>query len=332
MFLLRFAIRSVQKLFSILFWLAMLAVFALSVATLYPAIDGQYAWQLNLLSQFRFQYLWIQLAGLLLVLLFHPGGKLKTVELALLLVMLLPNAWFIAPYYIPAFPGTETENPADSRPVELVFLNLGNARPESVEAFLAAEKPDVVAFAEYTKKFNKRFSGDQELLKAYPHRVRTNLHLALYSNKPVQRYTVDRKIDDERFHVIWLKTVLQTGSASLNVWVTHSPNPSRSWRFKQHLFAFDELANEENYPNRLALCGDFNSTPWSLPFIKMVANSGLRDSQLGHGVQPSWPTFLPVPLIPIDHVLVSADIAVLNRRLGPDVGSDHLPVIVELGL
>jgi endonuclease/exonuclease/phosphatase (EEP) superfamily protein YafD len=58
----------------------------------------------------------------------------------------------------------------------------------------------------------------------------------------------------------------------------------------------------------------------------------LRDSQLGFGVQPSFPTFSWAIRIPIDHCLVSPEVVVLDRKLAPSVGSDHFPVMVELAL
>jgi endonuclease/exonuclease/phosphatase (EEP) superfamily protein YafD len=33
--------------------------------------------------------------------------------------------------------------------------------------------------------------------------------------------------------------------------------------------------------------------------------------------------------VPIDHCLVSPEITILDRRLGPAVGSDHYPLIVD---
>jgi endonuclease/exonuclease/phosphatase (EEP) superfamily protein YafD len=78
--------------------------------------------------------------------------------------------------------------------------------------------------------------------------------------------------------------------------------------------------------------GDLNATPWSRPFRRFVGRSGLCDSRAGFGVQASFPAASALLRIPIDHVLVSCVIGVRNRRIGRDVGSDHLPVIVDLVL
>lgn len=78
--------------------------------------------------------------------------------------------------------------------------------------------------------------------------------------------------------------------------------------------------------------GDFNMTPWSPKFRQLVADSHLRDTVRGFGLQPTWPAGAPQFWIPIDHVLVSPDILVVDRRVGPDLGSDHYPVIVDIQL
>jgi endonuclease/exonuclease/phosphatase (EEP) superfamily protein YafD len=76
--------------------------------------------------------------------------------------------------------------------------------------------------------------------------------------------------------------------------------------------------------------GDLNATPWSRPFVHLVESSGLCDTRAGFGVQASFPAASWLLRIPIDHVLASCGIGVQSRRIGRDVGSDHLPVIVDL--
>ena len=58
---------------------------------------------------------------------------------------------------------------------------------------------------------------------------------------------------------------------------------------------------------------------------------GLINSQRGFGVQATWPVAGGfAPRIPLDHCLHSPDLATVDRRMGPAVGSDHLPLVVVL--
>jgi endonuclease/exonuclease/phosphatase (EEP) superfamily protein YafD len=47
---------------------------------------------------------------------------------------------------------------------------------------------------------------------------------------------------------------------------------------------------------------------------------------------PTWPADTSYARIAIDHLLVSDGIVVFDLHRGPDVGSDHLPLIVDIGL
>jgi endonuclease/exonuclease/phosphatase (EEP) superfamily protein YafD len=79
--------------------------------------------------------------------------------------------------------------------------------------------------------------------------------------------------------------------------------------------------------------GDFNMTPWSPYFPEILRVSGLKNSLVGAGFQPSWPSWLPALLrIPIDHALVSEEFEVVERKVGPHIGSDHRPLIIKIAL
>ncbi len=82
--------------------------------------------------------------------------------------------------------------------------------------------------------------------------------------------------------------------------------------------------------NPVVVVGDLNTTMWS-PFYKsMVKTARLRNARSGFGILPTWPTFMPLLSIPIDHLLVSKEIGVLKVHTGRYVGSDHLPLITDL--
>ena len=83
----------------------------------------------------------------------------------------------------------------------------------------------------------------------------------------------------------------------------------------------------------IVVAGDFNATPWSAPFRRLLRDAGLRDSARGFGYRGTWPSTLWwTGMIPIDHVLVSPRWRVEDRRIGSDLGSDHRAVVVDLTL
>ena len=85
------------------------------------------------------------------------------------------------------------------------------------------------------------------------------------------------------------------------------------------------------------LVGDLNATPWSASFRKFEEDSGLKNSQAGFGLQPTWPTHSPRPwrqalLIPIDHCLHSNSLATFDRKVGMAGSSNHRALFLQLRL
>ncbi len=81
------------------------------------------------------------------------------------------------------------------------------------------------------------------------------------------------------------------------------------------------------------MTGDFNSTPWSWPVRRLLSSTDLLNSQVGFGLQPSFSAETNLLLrVPIDHLFHSPALEVTDRQLGPPLGSDHFPLIVDLQL
>lgn len=86
----------------------------------------------------------------------------------------------------------------------------------------------------------------------------------------------------------------------------------------------------EDQNGSFMVAGDLNATPWSAPFRALAGTNGLRNSQIGFGIQPSFPAGISFFRVPIDHLLHSETLVVSDRRLGPAMGSDHFPLVVDL--
>lgn len=113
--------------------------------------------------------------------------------------------------------------------------------------------------------------------------------------------------------------------------ITWHPMPPLSPRYHQsrntRLRAIAEAVRRDSHPAVLA--GDLNATPWSNAFHG-IDQMGLRRVT---GLLPTWPAAgLGWMGIPIDHVLVSAHWTVVEVSRGPDLGSDHLPVVARIAL
>ena len=78
----------------------------------------------------------------------------------------------------------------------------------------------------------------------------------------------------------------------------------------------------------LLLGGDFNSTPWSFARRRDDRAFGLQRLTRGMFSWPAWAGALTA--FPIDHVYAGADWRLLDVRRGPNLGSDHYPLVVRV--
>ncbi len=126
------------------------------------------------------------------------------------------------------------------------------------------------------------------------------------------------------------RATIGLGGRDVRLWLVHPPNPIGVGRERANpdLDALGRAVGKERGSRIVA--GDMNRTEGSPFFGDFLAASGLRDTRLGFGPQPSWPSWSPYR-IPIDHAFATDDLAVIDRRLGPSIGSDHFPLILDIG-
>jgi endonuclease/exonuclease/phosphatase (EEP) superfamily protein YafD len=245
-------------------------------------------------------------------------------EVGIAAVALAVNLAAIVPYYIPA-----TVPPG--MPLRVVVSNLysGNPTPAAAIRFLESTDADVLVLLEVDADCAERLAP---LRLRYPHgRVLPqdgNFGIALLSRRPLRDV---EQINFGQSGVPTLTAVL--AEQGVQIVATHPPPPVNSRLAARRDAQLADLAAFcGDSPRPVIVVGDLNATPWSAAFRDLVRRGRLRDSSLGHGLQPTWPTLGPLSLLPIDHVLLSPSLGVSQRTVGPRNGSDHRPVIVDVVL
>ncbi|MBL8382960.1 MAG: endonuclease/exonuclease/phosphatase family protein [Burkholderiales bacterium] len=274
---------------------------------------GTLAWLIDLACHWQ----WLYAAGLV-------ACTLVTALAFRWWLLLLPLAalpWFsAAPRLAAAEPGTPDLVVASAN----VQWQTGDVRP--LARWLADEAPDVVVVIEVSPAFAQELAR----LAAYPHRHlvprEDPFGIALLSRHPLLAAATVRDADGLphiEARIAWQGRVVSVRAA----------HPMPPLAAEHHLARNAKLAHWARAAAAARLpaivAGDLNATPWSTAFNELDG-LGLRRTT---GLAPTWPAALGgVVGIPIDHVLASPHWRLVAGGVGPDLGSDHLPVLARLRL
>ena len=80
----------------------------------------------------------------------------------------------------------------------------------------------------------------------------------------------------------------------------------------------------------VVVAGDFNDAAWSHTSWRFKRVGGFLDPRVGRGMIPSFDANSYWMRAPIDQFYATEDVAVRSFELGPNVGSDHYPVVVKV--
>lgn len=323
----RFVLESCSAIVKVSFVLALLAAILSLIGLLagLTPFEGL-NWICELINQLRFKYAVVLLAGLGIVLLggriTGPPSKAWKLGFGLMLAATLVNVVFLLPYYGPKKVASES-----FVILKLLEINLGSISDfKPLLQTIQAEQPDVVCVVENAEPFDQLMPTS-----AYPHRfVLLNHQLGIYSKLPLRQSKVQFDTASEGTSVS-SRITLQNRPVTLIL--SHPVNPSSADSYLRQIRHFKRWQREfASYGPSPVLVGDLNAVPWSRHFRDLLGSTGLRDSQQGFGLQQSWQNSDPLFSIAIDHILVSRKLVVLDPHLGPDVGSDHWPVVATLAV
>jgi endonuclease/exonuclease/phosphatase (EEP) superfamily protein YafD len=296
----------------------------LGLATLLGVLDRVW-WVFELADVFRLQYLVVLLAAALAAALAGRFG-LAVVAVALAAVN----------FAILDIPLTANVTAASRTPtvgaLRLVVANVevGNTNFAAVERLVEQTRPDVFGVTELTPQMAQHLGTG---LSGYRSRVieaqDDAYGIGLYSRLPLQSARVVRFPADGPPTIV---ARVRVDGEPMTVVVTHVRTPFAGSVHVRHLRALADAARTK-LGDRVAICGDFNTPPWSGPLRRFAAHARLRDvygSRAWAGY--SWPTWSSLLRVPLDNCFVSNRLSVTSHGDGPDVGSDHRPLVVDLGV
>lgn len=283
------------------------------------AFFGRYWWVLDLVSNFRAHMTVILVAtGLMLAL-----GRWHRTALVVGLVAAL-NAAAVLPLFIGPAARPQT---ADVRVMSFNLLS-DNTNYDAVIDFIADQSPDVVVLHEASRPWEEALAAADLGYEITRGRTEDLIFGSLVLTRPgSQVQSFGFQVSDPRA----IEVVLPSGVAVLGIHPL-APFPDDQTERRRFQFEFAGLwAASREGPK--VIVGDFNASPWSDPFRRLRTDTGLRNSQAGYGLELSYPADAnPLLQVSIDHLLHSPDLVVADRRLGPPLGSDHLPLVVDLSL
>lgn len=321
--------------------LAFLAVLVLALtlglglATL-CAVLGQFAWPLDLFSHFRPQWAALGIIALLASLLLRHLPLI-----AVNVVLLAANVVPIAPHLLSYVRAPATADAA-GRAIRIVSYNMhGLATVDAkFQAFVAAERPDVIVLTEIPSDIDLRTAP---LEAAYPHKLMTHREsyheIGILSRWPIAALETNRSAG---IHTpVVAADLCPAGGergACLRLVALHGMAPIGGGAEVQAR-QFDIAGRMAgSHLGSVAVLGDFNAAPWSPIFNGLKRRANLADATRARGLAPTWQperlsaSIAPLFALAIDNALVSRDVAVRASRVGPDLGSDHRPIVLDLQL
>ncbi len=281
---------------------------------------GEYSRWFDHFSAFRVQYCFLSL----LLLVYQIFNKQWILTLLSGLLFLF-NGWLAGPWLF--INKTVSVEKADFKVyhANVLFENLDYTL---LTKRILEEKPDFISINEATPPLiahlKKIFANE------YPHSfyvsAKNDTKVFVASRTPME---VDSAASFAVKGILRFTTQIQ--DKSLTVIACHAYNPIKKIDFltrNQELRHIAALVKKEHNPT--LVIGDLNITPWSVIYQKFIEDSKLQNTRQGFGLNPTWPTWMPLLLIPIDHCLVNHQLETVGFDTGKVNKSDHHPLIIHL--
>lgn len=315
-------------------WLLWLCALGALTAPLSRVLPAEHAPRLQWLVELTAHWQWAYAAV----------GAAATVLLALMLrrrawwlplpALVMAGSWLWQPATLPAAaPAGPSTTHAQVLTLGTANLNLDTTDFTPLRQWLAsADAPDVVFLQEFTELAQHALADDPALAARYPHRLALPqpdpFGLAILSRHPLAEAQVLQPRTEH--DTLRLRATLQWRNLPVHLSALHPMPPLSSAFARARDRALQDEAQHLAQAGGLAvLAGDLNTTPWARSLFAVQGTLRRANS-----AAPSWPNALGgvISVLPLDHVLASSGWQVVDAHRGPDLGSDHRPMVVRLAV
>ena len=206
-----------------------------------------------------------------------------------------------------------------------------NTNAPALLALVAHENPDVIVLQEPNTRWLNALSSLTNNYPIHAEQLREdNFGAAIFCKSNALSADILLLNDPERAPSS--RARISVRGKTITIIGTHTLAPYNEYMWRgRNSFTLELARSLRKIEGPVVVTGDFNNTPWSAHFLNFLTTSGLHDSAQGRGPLLTWPTTCsPLIRIPLDHCFHSDGVRILDRRLGPDIGSDHLPLVIDI--
>lgn len=296
---------------------------ACAISLLLPILAylGHNTWYLELFAHLQIYYLVTLAIGSILLFIIYK--KKYLLILSALFILWLSTQIF----------HTTKWNTGDDSSLRIVSFNLLSSNTNSAKVLEHCQqwshegKTNILFFMEVNAKWADELSTlKNKFPYFYLHPREDNFGIAIFSDSPLLDIQV-LKLDSSGVPALSAKLELRN-SKNLFLLGVHPLPPIGEHYFKsrnEYLNKVSEMIKTVTGPK--IVFGDFNLTPWSIYYTRFTQSTNLQ--RASGFIEPiTWRSLIFA--FAIDHVFYSNDIQQSAFKVGEDLGSDHLPVIVDL--
>lgn len=334
-------------------WVGKICIFLACFSTVVGFL-GVGQWQLSLFDHPRPHYCLLVCVGLISIAL-HRTGKVFEVRNWIVagVLCLLVNTYLLMPVVMPSLPLLSPSEIHQFQELRVAHLTLDgrNVDVEKIKKYVDSKDIDVLSVLEVyidkVEEIDKALNGFSL--------VSPNRALKINTIATNAWFVSNERLSND-LHVNYSKSINVPSTSSIRMmelslfsdfsqgnivflsFQARRPTSAKLFALLQREFSglarwCKEQVEKHGEDTSIIVVGDFNSTPWSQQFRKLLRTTKLINTQRGRGLQATWhsryPSFLRMP---IDHILCSRDLRILSRESKGDVNSDHLPVFASLTL